>query len=111
MDIINDYLQFLLVSNSSILCKVSLEELEAIFLPLDEDAEFIVYPNKRSYSFVQCSSVEKAITVRSELHGLIPQSLKNSHQPFIISFVQNCEFRKKFNIFFLFLLKCLLVVI
>ncbi|EFP09543.1 hypothetical protein CRE_25438 [Caenorhabditis remanei] len=95
MDIINDYLQFLLVSNSSILCNVSLEELEAIFLPLDEDAEFIVYPNKRSYSFVQCSSVEKAITVRSELHGLIPQSLKNSHQLFIISFVQNLPKAKK----------------
>uniref|UniRef100_A0A8R1E1A6 Alkylated DNA repair protein alkB homolog 8 n=1 Tax=Caenorhabditis japonica TaxID=281687 RepID=A0A8R1E1A6_CAEJA len=79
--------KFLLVSNSSILCEVSLEELEEIFLPLDEHAEFIVYPNKRSYSFVQCSSVESAIRIRDELHGLVPKALKTSHQPFIISFV------------------------
>lgn len=81
--------KYLLVSNSSILCGVSLEELEEIFLPLDELAEFIVYPNKRSYSFVQCSSIEKSIQVRTELHGLIPPSLKNSHQPFAISYVEN----------------------
>lgn len=84
--------QFLLVSNSSILCGVSLEELEAIFLPLDQLAEFLVYPNKRSYSFVQCSSIDNAIRVRNELHGLVPPELKTSHQPFVISFVKQCEF-------------------
>uniref|UniRef100_A0A1I7UHZ6 Alkylated DNA repair protein alkB homolog 8 n=1 Tax=Caenorhabditis tropicalis TaxID=1561998 RepID=A0A1I7UHZ6_9PELO len=87
--------RFLLVSNSSILCGVSLEELEAIFLPLDKSAEFIVYPNKRSYSFVQCSSVETAVEVRNELHGLIPLALKSSHQPFIISYVKNLPDAKK----------------
>ncbi|CAO4370230.1 unnamed protein product [Caenorhabditis nigoni] len=91
--------KFLLVSNSSILCSVTLEELEEIFIPLDEKAEFIVYPNKRSYSFVQCSSIEAAQTVRQELHGLIPPQLKISHQPFIISFVCNLPEAKKCEMF------------
>lgn len=87
--------KYLLVSNSSILCSVTLEELEEIFLPLDGQAEFIVYPNKRSYSFVQCSTVKNAEIVRNELHGLIPPALKTSHQPFIISFVRNLPEAKK----------------
>ncbi|CAB3401397.1 unnamed protein product [Caenorhabditis bovis] len=80
---------FLLVSNSSVLCGVSLEELEHIFLPLDAECQFIVYPCKRSYSFVHCSSAEKALKIRDELNGLVHPSLKQSHQPFVITFVKN----------------------
>ncbi|CAI5444618.1 unnamed protein product [Caenorhabditis angaria] len=87
--------KYLLVSNSSVLCGVTLEELENIFLPLDPLCEFIVYPNKRSYSFVQCSSVESSVKIRNELNGLVHPSLLTSHQPFIISFVENLPAAKK----------------
>ncbi|EYC04905.1 hypothetical protein Y032_0085g1855 [Ancylostoma ceylanicum] len=78
----------LFVSNSSVLCGVSLEELEEIFHPFDANASFTVFPNKRSYSFVSFSSKEQAEAAREGLHGTIPPQLKVSHQPFLISYVR-----------------------
>ncbi|KAK6742378.1 hypothetical protein RB195_009941 [Necator americanus] len=80
--------EHLFVSNSSVLCGVSLEELEEIFFPFDANASFTVFPNKRSYSFVSFSSKEKAQAARENLHGTIPSQLKVSHQPFLISYVK-----------------------
>uniref|UniRef100_W6NRE9 tRNA (carboxymethyluridine(34)-5-O)-methyltransferase n=1 Tax=Haemonchus contortus TaxID=6289 RepID=W6NRE9_HAECO len=80
--------EHLFVSNSSVLCGVSLEELEDIFLPFDSNAAFTVYPNKRSYSFVSFSSKENAIAAREALNGVVPTQLKISHQPFLISFIK-----------------------
>ncbi|VDL69706.1 unnamed protein product [Nippostrongylus brasiliensis] len=38
--------EHLFVSNSSVLCGVTLEELEEVFLPFDSNAIFTVFPNK-----------------------------------------------------------------
>ncbi|VDN26937.1 unnamed protein product [Cylicostephanus goldi] len=47
VEISEDPTENLFVSNSSVLCGVSLEELEEIFYPFDEKATFTVFPNKR----------------------------------------------------------------
>ncbi|KIH66033.1 methyltransferase domain protein [Ancylostoma duodenale] len=88
VEISEEVTEHLFVSNSSVLCGVSLEELEKIFYPFDDNASFTVFPNKRSYSFVSFSSKEKAEAAREALHGRIPPQLKVSHQPFLISYVR-----------------------
>ncbi|KAK6056987.1 hypothetical protein COOONC_05500 [Cooperia oncophora] len=88
VEISDEATEHLFVSNSSVLCGVSLEELEDIFLPIDPDASFTVYPNKRSYSFVSFSSKERASAARESLNGVVPSQLKVSHQPFLISYVK-----------------------
>ncbi|CAI4230741.1 unnamed protein product [Auanema sp. JU1783] len=85
----------LLVSNSSILCDVSPEEVEDIFSEFDSEASYVVYPNKRSYSFVTLSTIEKAVHAREELNGFVHPKLKKSHQPFVISFVENLPNEKQ----------------
>uniref|UniRef100_A0A1I7XB46 Transposase n=1 Tax=Heterorhabditis bacteriophora TaxID=37862 RepID=A0A1I7XB46_HETBA len=47
VEISDEPTQHLFVSNSSILCGVSVDELECIFRPFDDDCSFTVYPNKR----------------------------------------------------------------
>ncbi|WKX98542.1 hypothetical protein Q1695_013879 [Nippostrongylus brasiliensis] len=81
--------EHLFVSNSSVLCGVTLEELEEVFLPFDSNAIFTVFPNKRSYSFVSFTTTELATTARVALNGVVPPQLKVSHQPFLISFVKH----------------------
>ncbi|EPB73320.1 hypothetical protein ANCCEY_07566 [Ancylostoma ceylanicum] len=88
VEISEEVTEHLFVSNSSVLCGVSLEELEEIFHPFDANASFTVFPNKRSYSFVSFSSKEQAEAAREGLHGTIPPQLKVSHQPFLISYVR-----------------------
>ncbi|KJH49056.1 methyltransferase domain protein [Dictyocaulus viviparus] len=112
VEISEEVTEHLLVSNSSVLCGVSLEELENIFLPFDEQAYFTFFPNKRlvifqnyaridvciksyrSYSFVSFSSKERASAAREALNGVVPLQLKVSHQPFIISYVKQLPARK-----------------
>uniref|UniRef100_A0A158P998 tRNA (carboxymethyluridine(34)-5-O)-methyltransferase n=1 Tax=Angiostrongylus cantonensis TaxID=6313 RepID=A0A158P998_ANGCA len=91
VEISNEVTEHLLVSNSSALCGVSLEELEEIFRPFDDKASFVFFPSKRSYSFVSFSSKERASTAREALNGVAPVQLKVSHQPFVISYVKQCE--------------------
>ncbi|KHJ97328.1 methyltransferase domain protein [Oesophagostomum dentatum] len=91
VEISEEVTEHLFVSNSSVLCGVSLEELEEIFQPFDANASFTVFPNKsspfRSYSFVSFSTKEQAEAAREALHGTIPAQLRVSHQPFLISYV------------------------
>ncbi|PAV86331.1 hypothetical protein WR25_14652 [Diploscapter pachys] len=94
--------QILFVGNSSVMCGVSLEELEEIFTVYDGNCQFIVYPNKRTYSFVQFSSVEQSQKACDELNGYTSPVLKTSHLPFVIAYVENLpqesiapEFRPK----------------
>ncbi|VDM56986.1 unnamed protein product, partial [Angiostrongylus costaricensis] len=91
VEISDEVTEHLLVSNSSALCGVSLEELEEIFRPFDDKASFVFFPCKRSYSFVSFSSKERASAAREALNGVAPVQLKVSHQPFVISYVKQCE--------------------
>ncbi|CAJ0598437.1 unnamed protein product [Cylicocyclus nassatus] len=88
VEISEDPTEHLFVSNSSVLCGVSLEELEEIFYPFDEKATFTVFPNKRSYSFVSFSTKDKAKLARDSLHGTVPAQLRVSHQPFLLTYVR-----------------------
>ncbi|CAJ0939922.1 unnamed protein product, partial [Mesorhabditis belari] len=79
----------LFVANSSVLCGVSLEELEEIFVGYDAEAQITVFPNKRAYSFVEFSTLEKAKQAYDELHGYIHPALRSSHLPFLCAYVEN----------------------
>ncbi|VDP09075.1 unnamed protein product [Heligmosomoides polygyrus] len=67
VEISDEATEHLFVSNSSVLCGVSLEELEEIFLAFDP---------------------ELASAAREALNGVVPVQLKLSHQPFLISHVK-----------------------
>ncbi|CAD6190365.1 unnamed protein product [Caenorhabditis auriculariae] len=67
----------------------NLLNLRRFFRPLDPGCQFFVYPNKRSYSFIQCSDAYLATKIRKEFNGFVHPKLKSSHQPFVISFVKN----------------------
>ncbi|CAJ0580529.1 unnamed protein product, partial [Mesorhabditis spiculigera] len=81
--------KFLFVANSSVLCGVSLEELQKIFGEFDDDAQFIVFPNKRAYSFVEFSEIEKAEKALLDLNGFVHPLLEKSHLPFVMTYVKN----------------------
>ncbi|VDK53768.1 unnamed protein product [Anisakis simplex] len=85
----------LFVGNSSILCGVSLDELEQIFHRYDEQCEFVVYPNKRAYSFVQFSSIQNAVNAFDSLNGQVPDLLPPNALPFFMAFVENLPSVKK----------------
>uniref|UniRef100_A0A0N5AW43 tRNA (carboxymethyluridine(34)-5-O)-methyltransferase n=1 Tax=Syphacia muris TaxID=451379 RepID=A0A0N5AW43_9BILA len=79
----------LFVANSSVLCGVSLEDLEKVFLPFDNLCNFTVYLDSRPYSFVKFSSLSKAEEAMKELNGKVPCGLKSDALPFYTAFVKN----------------------
>jgi hypothetical protein len=60
------------VSQSSVLCGVSLEQLEALFHLFDVDCELVVYPTSKSYSFVVFSTLDAAERAHARLNGTQP---------------------------------------
>ncbi|GMS90723.1 hypothetical protein PENTCL1PPCAC_12898, partial [Pristionchus entomophagus] len=94
VEVANEPTKVLFVSNSSILCSVSPEELQEIFTPFDAGVELIVFPNRRAYSFIEFCTVEAASKAKEELNGKVPEQLKKSHLPFVIEFVKNLPLSK-----------------
>jgi hypothetical protein len=80
------------VSNSSVLCGVTIEELEEVFSPYDPKCSYIVFPTKKSYSFVIFSSTLCAEKAYSEINGTVPSILSKSDRPFIMAFISDCNF-------------------
>ncbi|VDM44163.1 unnamed protein product [Toxocara canis] len=87
--------QILFVGNSSALCGVSFDELEKVFIEYDESCQFVVYPNKRPYSFVHFSSIDNAQRAFAALNGKVPDGLGPNALPFFIAYVENLPCVKK----------------
>ncbi|GMT20910.1 hypothetical protein PFISCL1PPCAC_12207, partial [Pristionchus fissidentatus] len=94
VEVASEPTKILFVANSSVLCSVSPEELQEIFSPFDADAQLIVFPNRRAYSFVDFSTVDAAVRAKDELNGKVPEQLRKSHLPFVIEFVKNLPLSK-----------------
>uniref|UniRef100_A0A0N4ZKF0 S-adenosyl-L-methionine-dependent tRNA methyltransferase ABH8 n=1 Tax=Parastrongyloides trichosuri TaxID=131310 RepID=A0A0N4ZKF0_PARTI len=96
--------RFLLISNSSLSCGVTLDDLENIFNQFDSDYSLYIYPVGRSYSFLACSCTNNAITILKTLQGKVPDELLKlgkPFNPFFITYV-NCvpDEEKKENMLF-----------
>ncbi|KHN73841.1 Alkylated DNA repair protein alkB -like protein 8 [Toxocara canis] len=87
--------QILFVGNSSALCGVSFDELEKVFIEYDESCQFVVYPNKRPYSFVHFSSIDNAQRAFAALNGKVPDGVGPNALPFFIAYVENLPCAKK----------------
>ncbi|KAH7731462.1 Protein ALKB-8 [Aphelenchoides avenae] len=71
--------QVILALKSGVICGVSPEQLQALFEPFDPNCEYVVYPSKKSYSFIIFSDAHRAAEAVAELQA----------KPFQLVFVTN----------------------